>query len=208
MKTSDCLGRKCNAECCRIESLIPISVYDVFEISKHLKIPPQKFFNTYCVTTQQGSYHYLALDCTKQHKCPFLKNNKCSIYKTRPLICRLTLEAENVKGLYGGFENFKASTPKNCYVRELEEWDADAPEKKHARLMLAIAARQTEEYCEKHDWFDEKTARKTYEETKAQIKNKLFLTYLSVIIALEEHVFALLWKIRSATRKIRKLTHS
>ncbi|AEH07539.1 YkgJ family cysteine cluster protein [Methanothermococcus okinawensis] len=58
---------------------------DIANISGYLKIPFEETVKKY-LTYFDGTYGELK---EVKGKCIFLKDNKCSIYKVRPLICRL-----------------------------------------------------------------------------------------------------------------------
>ncbi|HTO16976.1 MAG TPA: YkgJ family cysteine cluster protein [Edaphocola sp.] len=69
------------AHCCKTMTPIYITE-DINRISKHLGLTPEKFFDEYLeVEEDTGS------TINKTLPCPFLKDNKCSIYEVRPIDC-------------------------------------------------------------------------------------------------------------------------
>ncbi len=75
----DCLD--C-ANCCKTTSPIFRDV-DIARLSKHLKMKPGVFIDTYMRLDNDGDY------ILKQSPCFFLgEDNKCSVYDHRPLACR------------------------------------------------------------------------------------------------------------------------
>ena len=67
--------------CCKVFSPT-VSQTDVTRISDFLKISEEAFIETYLKVRDDNEYEMNALPC------PFLKDNKCSIYEIRPTVCR------------------------------------------------------------------------------------------------------------------------
>jgi len=80
---------KCNrcGTCCREEEVVRVTIIDIFRIAKYLNLAPATFFKTYCNISDPFKYGYKALYIKTRGGCPFYKENKCSIYEIRPLIC-------------------------------------------------------------------------------------------------------------------------
>jgi len=92
-------GCEKRGDCCRDRHEHPIllSVYDVFRLRQHLKVSGQEFAEKYG-RTLLGAHSQLPLmilrnDWTDKRRekssCVNLKDNKCSVYENRPLVCRL-----------------------------------------------------------------------------------------------------------------------
>ena len=87
--------RLCDARCCK-ERLITITVFDALRIEKHSGISAKEFAFLSPPRIINIDYEYL-LECDegsrllaiKSYPCYFLKENRCSIYKYAPLICKL-----------------------------------------------------------------------------------------------------------------------
>jgi Fe-S-cluster containining protein len=71
---------KC-ANCCKTVSP-GVGKADVERISSFLQISEQAFIEKYLTTGDEQEYEMNALPC------PFLKDDKCSIYEVRPTVCR------------------------------------------------------------------------------------------------------------------------
>lgn len=71
--------------CCSAKDQIRVEVspYDVYNISKKLKINPKKFLEKYCYSKETKKVPFFFL----QFPCKFFKE-KCSIYEVRPMGCR------------------------------------------------------------------------------------------------------------------------
>ena len=69
--------------CCR-EIPVQIDIDEVERISEYLGISTQKFIKKYTVLRDVGFGEKLYL----KTPCPFLKNNRCTIYPLRPRVCR------------------------------------------------------------------------------------------------------------------------
>jgi uncharacterized protein len=78
-KKIDCL--EC-ANCCKTTGPL-FTQRDINMLSKHLKLPPQTFIDTYLRVDEDNDYVLKAVPC------PFLgSDNYCSVYDYRPNACR------------------------------------------------------------------------------------------------------------------------
>jgi Fe-S-cluster containining protein len=123
----------CDARCCK-EALITVTSFDVLRISKSLKLKPENFADFYeprfirvnwdTVIEAKDGLYVLAL---KSRPCIFLKNNKCSIFNTAPLSCRVYPH-----NIYGNFNQFalcpalskvvfKINNPGKIYSEQLKK---------------------------------------------------------------------------------------
>jgi uncharacterized protein len=86
----DC--RDC-ANCCKALTIIPKPT-DIKNLSDHLGVDPYEFRQKYLKKDHEGDLVF------KQRPCPFLKQNKCSVYEVRPEPCRSYphLEAQHMAG--------------------------------------------------------------------------------------------------------------
>jgi len=86
-------------DCCRDreDNPIMVSAYDAHRLRQHLGISGREFADKYgktiLGTESQLPLMILRNECTdkskKHSQCIFLKENLCSVYKDRPLVCRL-----------------------------------------------------------------------------------------------------------------------
>jgi len=98
--TFECKG--CG-ECCHNRHDILLPPYDIYRVSKCLRITPQKLFERYCETYigQESHIPIIRLKpktpaklSTRQRQagikvCPLLQNNKCIAHKLKPVLCAL-----------------------------------------------------------------------------------------------------------------------
>jgi hypothetical protein len=69
------------ANCCKVIQPT-FTQADITKIANHFDIPPSQFIEQYLVSDVFGDYS------PKLSPCPFLKDNKCSIYDHQPESCR------------------------------------------------------------------------------------------------------------------------
>ena len=70
----------CGNCCKRLEPVL--DVHDIRRISEKLEISEEIFRETYLTCDPEGDIIF------KQRPCPFLKNNRCVHYSSRPAVCR------------------------------------------------------------------------------------------------------------------------
>ena len=71
---------KC-ANCCKALVVAP-DYRDISELANHLEMQTMDFKKKYMKKDTDGDMVF------KQKPCPFLKSNKCSVYASRPQLCR------------------------------------------------------------------------------------------------------------------------
>jgi hypothetical protein len=71
------------ANCCR-EVKPSFSEKEVNRLAKRLGMAPQQFIDTYLERTESGGGNPWQ---TRTKPCPFLKENRCSVYEDRPADC-------------------------------------------------------------------------------------------------------------------------
>jgi Fe-S-cluster containining protein len=111
---------KCG-ECCRRVNKIVLNNADIENISKYLNISPKKFKKRFKIIPDNFRYYMPA------KPCPFLKNNLCSIYPARPLICKLfpaydmLVEMKKSEGKEIAYVNFPTycNIVKELYINKL-----------------------------------------------------------------------------------------
>ena len=77
-KGIDCM--QC-ANCCRSLAIAP-QYPDIAKLSEQHNLTIQEFKDKYLKRDHEGDLVF------KQRPCPFLKNNKCSTYESRPSLCQ------------------------------------------------------------------------------------------------------------------------
>lgn len=87
------------AECCRhVKESVPLSCQDAFYLAKHLRDIGMDIYcidqvlNEYAVPVlldDCGYFVYFLRSVGKDDSCIFLKDNRCSVQKAKPLACRL-----------------------------------------------------------------------------------------------------------------------
>ncbi len=79
-------------QCCRNREDILVSPFDLFRIAKHFDISPEEAFSRYCIG-YIGSTSRMPVMILKARgvdkACPFLKNHRCVIQKSKPTVCAM-----------------------------------------------------------------------------------------------------------------------
>ncbi|NUM59714.1 MAG: YkgJ family cysteine cluster protein [Bdellovibrionaceae bacterium] len=84
----------CAATCCtmpievRWEDLVELNLVSDDDLSLPLKSIINRLKKEKVISTYRSETSLFALKMTADGKCRYLKNNKCSVYKNRPLVCR------------------------------------------------------------------------------------------------------------------------
>jgi len=74
--------------CCASQDLIQLTAYELYRLAGHLGMKPEEFFGRYCVIVSTAHNPALHLYIkTVEGKCPFLKDNRCSVHEARPYAC-------------------------------------------------------------------------------------------------------------------------
>ena len=79
-------GLQCTGcgNCCRTTAVVTVSIPQIRLIAKHLGMSPKAFMKEYIKREPNSQYGY----AFKAVPCPFLVDNKCTIYDLRPSVCR------------------------------------------------------------------------------------------------------------------------
>src|SRR5579872_6564099 len=72
------------ANCCRVAT-VQVSERDTERLARYLRIPPAKFLAEYTVESEEEGR---VLRRHGASGCVFLSGNECTVYQTRPDICR------------------------------------------------------------------------------------------------------------------------
>lgn len=72
----------------RWEDLIALNLISDDDLSLPLKSIVSRLKKEKVISTYHSESGLFALKMTADGKCQYLKNNKCVVYKTRPLVCR------------------------------------------------------------------------------------------------------------------------
>ncbi len=84
-------GVSCYTDCCRKLELY-LYPYDIIRLKSKLKLDSAEFLRRY-IRVAEGSHPFfpaimLLMQDNKEHTCPFLAPDGCSVYKDRPSACR------------------------------------------------------------------------------------------------------------------------
>lgn len=87
-------------DCCRGRGDIVLSGYDLYRISKRLRLPPQIVASSFCrcYIGKESLLPVLRLAPRKDdgNNCPFLYQNRCAIHDAKPLACALYPLAQEI----------------------------------------------------------------------------------------------------------------
>ncbi len=75
-------------QCCASQDLVQLTAYELYRLAGHLGMKPEEFYGKYYViasTTLNPALHLYIK--TVEGKCPFLKDNRCSVHEARPFAC-------------------------------------------------------------------------------------------------------------------------
>ena len=95
--------KKCDSDCCGPD--VPFTIDEIKEIEKVVSL--KKFKKTDLIDGVKGSV-ILTTKGVKNDKCVFLKNNRCSIYKVRPEICKDFGEKIYIQCAFNGLKEIPA----------------------------------------------------------------------------------------------------
>ena len=79
-------------KCCRDREDILLNPRDLFRLAKHLKLEPNQLIDRYCETyvgPQSLAPLVRLLPRGKNKICPLLKDNRCSVHASKPIVCAL-----------------------------------------------------------------------------------------------------------------------
>ena len=86
--------KTCSATCCtmpievRWEDLVTLNLIEDSELSRPLKTIVAKLKKEKVITAHRPESGLFAMRQTPEGKCRYLVGNRCSVYKSRPLVCR------------------------------------------------------------------------------------------------------------------------
>ncbi len=79
-------------KCCRNRDDILLSAFDIFKMSRYLKMNPEEFVKKYCnwYIGENSRIPIIRLNSVgKNYRCPLLRNNKCSVHAVKPAVCAM-----------------------------------------------------------------------------------------------------------------------
>ncbi len=137
---------QCCGECCRRDVDILINPYDVFRLTRHLKITTTEFLSQYATEYLGPDSHMplVVLKHTQAGHCVFLKGNRCSIWRDRPSVCRLYPLGKFV-GSDGKLRFYLNPLPRFCRGRK---------KKKYRTLTQWLRSSGFWEYHHNKEWYE------------------------------------------------------
>jgi Fe-S-cluster containining protein len=93
----DIRAMQCNrcGACCKTQNSVRLSLFDIFNLSNDLHLPPKNFIRKYCRETSNydllgmGPFKGISI-ATGKGICPFFREGTgCSVNMAKPLICRM-----------------------------------------------------------------------------------------------------------------------
>lgn len=86
------LGVECLNECCRDLNIF-LTPYDIIRLKKGLVLDSSSFIKDYCISYFDGNRNFpvvkLKMTCDENKICPLASEKGCTVYRDRPLSCRL-----------------------------------------------------------------------------------------------------------------------
>ncbi|MEM5947750.1 YkgJ family cysteine cluster protein [Spirochaetia bacterium 38H-sp] len=77
------------SRCCRYEpGYVFLSMSDIQNLVKHLKITQEDFIHKFCREINFSGFKRLSLKEKSNYDCIFWEDGGCAVYKARPLQCR------------------------------------------------------------------------------------------------------------------------
>lgn len=79
-------------KCCIYRDDILLSAFDLYKIARELGMTTVEVYKHYCESYIGSNSHVPVVRLLPKgnvHRCPFLKNQKCSIHKAKPSVCAL-----------------------------------------------------------------------------------------------------------------------
>jgi len=104
--------KQCGA-CCRSDSMIPLTLDDVFRIADFLDLEPDEFFARYCTEVPVGSSVPMAY-LKREGGCPFLEDGLCAVHFVKPLLCRYMPST-----IFGSVPYLRGKMPPSCAVQHV-----------------------------------------------------------------------------------------
>ena len=83
--------RQCG-ECCKHREDILISPYDLFRMTRRLRMRPVDFVDRYCMTYigQNSRLPVVIFKAVGEEQvCPMIRDNRCSVHAAKPTVCAL-----------------------------------------------------------------------------------------------------------------------
>ncbi len=100
--------------CCKSDSLIPLTLDDIFRIADFLDLCPDEFLSRYCTEVCHGNsvpMPYLK----RESGCPFLDDGLCSVHFVKPLLCKYMPST-----MFGGLQYLRGKMPPSCTVQHMK----------------------------------------------------------------------------------------
>jgi Fe-S-cluster containining protein len=73
------------SKCCEMCN-VDLSFYDVERLASYLRMTQEEFTSKFCIKAPYDQLYFFRI---RQKPCPFLNENKCSVYEARPTKCVL-----------------------------------------------------------------------------------------------------------------------
>ncbi|OPY26216.1 MAG: Flagellin N-methylase [Methanocella sp. PtaU1.Bin125] len=100
--------------CCKSDSMIPLTLDDIFRIADFLDLGPDEFMSRYCTEVSHGNsvpMPYLK----RENGCPFLDDGLCSIHFVKPLLCKYMPST-----MFGSLQYLRSKMPPSCAIHHMK----------------------------------------------------------------------------------------
>lgn len=126
--------RQCG-NCCRSDSMLPLTLDDIYRIADFLDMQPDEFFEQYCKEMVIGGSVTPMAYLSRENGCPFLKDSLCSIHFVKPLLCKYMPST-----IFGSHQYLRSKMPPGCDVQRARQgWkinDTDAIKERYMVSMI------------------------------------------------------------------------
>jgi uncharacterized protein len=99
--------------CCKSDSMIPLTLDDVFRIADFLDLEPDEFFIRYCTEVGIGNSVPMAY-LRRDNGCPFLEDGLCSVHFVKPLLCKYMPST-----IFGSLPYLRGKMPPSCAIQHM-----------------------------------------------------------------------------------------
>lgn len=98
--------------CCKSDSMMPLTLDDIFRMADFLDLEPDEFFARYCAEVCCAGSSVPMPYLKRETGCPFLEDGLCSIHFVKPLLCKSMPST-----LFGSLQYLRGKMPPSCSLQ-------------------------------------------------------------------------------------------